>query len=95
MRSSFRPVMESAPERGVVRVRGEFTMLTGFRISNADAVVYAGGNALGAASTAPESGSAVLIFAAMLLFALRTLAQRYCLWREQCARHRLTVPDLN
>jgi hypothetical protein len=74
------------------------SVLTGFRISNGDAVVFEGGNFSGLVATpatAPESGSAVLIFAAMLMFTLRTLAQRYCLWRGQCARHRLTAPDRN
>jgi hypothetical protein len=69
------------------------SVLTGFRISNGNAVVFEGGNFSGlaaTAATAPESGSAVLIFAAMFLFALRTLAQRYCLCRDQRARDRLT-----
>jgi hypothetical protein len=52
-------------------------------------VTISGGGFVGAVTT-PEPGSAVLIFAAVLLFALRAFAQRDGLWRDRWARHRIT-----
>ena len=73
------------------------SVLTGFRISSlGNAVVYEAGSELGLATTVvdaaavPEPGPAVLIFAAMLLFALRALAQQYGLWRDRLERNRIT-----
>src|SRR6202035_966535 len=87
---------------GIILPNGDFYFLiseaspiTGFRVSNGDAVVYEGGNYSGLTTTVgaaavPEPGPAIMIFAAMLLFALRALAQRYGLWRDRLERNRIT-----